>query len=138
MTLSIFRKRKSIISKSLKLLILNLLKKDPGLRLMLNEIKEHNWVTQNGRYPMPSETTNCELITVTNEEIQNCVRNIPHLDTLILIKFMVHRRRFGNPFKSMDVLNAKTKNLLLNAGTIKANRSESVDKKVNRSSGSWL
>ncbi|VIO92139.1 Cam kinase kinase protein 1, isoform a, putative [Brugia malayi] len=156
----------SVISKSLKLLILNLLKKDPGLRLMLNEIKEHNWVTQNGRYPMPSETTNCELITVTNEEIQNCVRNIPHLDTLILIKFMVHRRRFGNPFKimrktsecnsllttnrhnekiiksdiskSMDVLNAKTKNLLLNAGTIKANRSESVDKKVNRSSGSWL
>ncbi|VDO39475.1 unnamed protein product [Brugia timori] len=172
----------SIISKSLKLLILNLLKKDPGLRLMLNEIKEHNWVTQNGRYPMPSETTNCELITVTNEEIQNCVRNIPHLDTLILIKFMVHRRRFGNPFKimrktsecnsllttnrhnekiiksdisnifhpirvtailisknvlenksnqkSMDVLNAKTKNLLLNAGTIKANRSESVDKKI--------
>ncbi|VDM08189.1 unnamed protein product [Wuchereria bancrofti] len=154
-----------VISKSLKLLILNLLKKDPGLRLMLNEIKEHDWVTQNGHYPMPSEATNCKLITVTNEEIQNCVRNMPHLDTLILIKFMVNRRRFGNPFKvmgktsecnsllinrhnekiirsdinkSMDMLNAKTKNLLLNAGTRKTNRSESVDKTVKRSSGSWF
>uniref|UniRef100_A0A915Q899 Protein kinase domain-containing protein n=1 Tax=Setaria digitata TaxID=48799 RepID=A0A915Q899_9BILA len=117
---------KPVISGSLKLLILNLLKKDPGLRLMLNEIKfllfenlkirankfkiekfeEHEWITRNGRYPMPSETENCELITVTNEEIQNCVRTIPHLDTLILVKFMVHRRRFGNPFKIATKNNA--------------------------------
>ncbi|EJW76357.1 hypothetical protein WUBG_12733 [Wuchereria bancrofti] len=40
--------------------------------------------------------------------------------------------------KSMDMLNAKTKNLLLNAGTRKTNRSESVDKTVKRSSGSWF
>ncbi|VBB32993.1 unnamed protein product [Acanthocheilonema viteae] len=91
--------RTPAISKPLEMLILSLLKKDPALRLMMNEIKEHEWTTQNGRYLMPSEAQNCELITVTNEEIQNCVRNIPHLDTLILVKFMVHRRRFGNPFK---------------------------------------
>ncbi|VDK74944.1 unnamed protein product [Onchocerca ochengi] len=138
------------ISNPLKLLILNLLKKDPGLRLTLKEIKEHEWVTQNNCYAMPSEAQNCELITVTNEEIQNCVRVIPHLDTLILVKFMVHRRRFANPFKtvkknnnnlrktssenisfsiddenitdsdnskSMEMLNIKTKNLLLDAET---------------------
>uniref|UniRef100_A0A183HBK1 Protein kinase domain-containing protein n=1 Tax=Onchocerca flexuosa TaxID=387005 RepID=A0A183HBK1_9BILA len=88
-----------VISEPLKSLILDLLKKDPGLRLILSGIKEHEWVTQNNCHPMPSEAENCELITVTNEEIQNCMRVIPHLDTLILVKFMVHRRRFGNPFK---------------------------------------
>ncbi|KAM3723220.1 Calcium/calmodulin-dependent protein kinase kinase [Dirofilaria immitis] len=146
------------ISKPLKLLILGLLKKDPGLRLTLIEIKDHEWITQNGCYPMPSEAENCELITVTNEEIQNCVRIIPHLDTLILVKFMVHRRRFGNPFKilkknninlrktssesddsfsieqyneriinsdnsrSIDMLNMKTKNLLLDFEATNRNR----------------
>lgn len=89
-----------VISDSLKSLILDLLKKDPGLRIMLSEIKEHDWITRNGRYPMPSEAENCELITVTDEEIENCVRTVPHLDTLILVKAMVHRRRFGNPFRS--------------------------------------
>ncbi|MCP9258108.1 KKCC1 [Dirofilaria immitis] len=141
--------------------------KDPGLRLTLIEIKDHEWITQNGCYPMPSEAENCELITVTNEEIQNCVRIIPHLDTLILVKFMVHRRRFGNPFKqdfkknninlrktssesddsfsieqyneriinsdnsrSIDMLNMKTKNLLLDFEA--TNRNRRTDKTVNR------
>ncbi|VDK76412.1 unnamed protein product [Litomosoides sigmodontis] len=150
-----------IISKSLEMLILSLLKKDPGLRLMMKEIKSHEWITQNGRYPMPSEAENCELITVTNEEIENCIRTIPHLDTLILVKFMVHRRRFGNPFKTVerssnlrkaasesdslsidrnnrkmirsdssnliDMLNVKTKNLLLSGAAIETIRSDSVE-----------
>ncbi|EFO15236.2 serine/threonine protein kinase [Loa loa] len=162
-----------VISKSLELLILSILKKDPGLRLMLNEIKEHDWITQNGRYPMPSEAENCDLITVTNEEIQNCVRCMPHLDTLILVKFMVHRRRFGNPFKimakknlknlrkmssesdsmpndehneknirpdiskSIDMLNVKTKNLLLSVGTHRSD--DSNDKTISQDTGSnWF
>ncbi|VDK39974.1 unnamed protein product [Gongylonema pulchrum] len=49
---------------------------------------------------MPSETENCELVTVTDEEIKNCVRTVPHLDTLILVKAMVHRRTFSHPFRS--------------------------------------
>ncbi|CAG9532006.1 unnamed protein product [Cercopithifilaria johnstoni] len=100
-----------IISKPLELLILSLLKKDPGLRLMMNEIKEHEWITQNNRYPMPSEAENCELITVTTQEIQNCVRTIRHLDTLVFVKFIVHRRRFGNPFKIVEKNNTNLRKI---------------------------
>jgi len=66
---------------------------------MLQEIKRDVWVTRDGRCPMPSEDDNCHLVTVTEEDIENCVRSIPRLDTLILVKAMGHRRRFGNPFR---------------------------------------
>uniref|UniRef100_A0A0K0DX20 calcium/calmodulin-dependent protein kinase n=1 Tax=Strongyloides stercoralis TaxID=6248 RepID=A0A0K0DX20_STRER len=89
-----------IISDTLKDLLHGILKKDPGHRLMLVEIKNHAWVTKNGKHPMLSEEENCHLVTVTEEEIENCVRVIPRLDTLILIKSMGHRKRFGNPFRS--------------------------------------
>ncbi|VDD93107.1 unnamed protein product [Enterobius vermicularis] len=89
------------ISDKLKSLIKSILKKDPGLRIMLHEIKVHPWVTKDGRYPMPSEAENCHLVTVSEEEIENCVRRIPRLDTLILVKAMGHRRSFGNPYKKM-------------------------------------
>ncbi|VDM26716.1 unnamed protein product [Toxocara canis] len=65
-----------------------------------NEV--HEWVTNGGKYPMPSESENCHLVTVTQEEIENCVRIIPRLDTLILVKAMGHRKRFGNPFRAKD------------------------------------
>ncbi|CAJ0578638.1 unnamed protein product, partial [Mesorhabditis spiculigera] len=87
------------ISDLLKDLIVCMLKKDPGLRLMLNEIKVHPWVTRFSTVPMQNEAENCKLVTVTEEEIENCVRVIPRLDTLILVKAMGHRRRFGNPFR---------------------------------------
>uniref|UniRef100_A0A915CYV7 calcium/calmodulin-dependent protein kinase n=1 Tax=Ditylenchus dipsaci TaxID=166011 RepID=A0A915CYV7_9BILA len=64
-----------------------------------SEIKTNGWVTQDGNQPMPSEDENCHLVTVTEEEIENCVRVIPRLDTLILVKAMGHRKRFGNPFR---------------------------------------
>lgn len=76
-----------------------MLKKDPGHRLMLHEVKVHTWVTRDGTVPMSSEQENCHLVTVTEEEIENCVRVIPRLDTLILVKAMGHRKRFGNPFR---------------------------------------
>jgi len=88
-----------VISDLLKDLILGMLKKDPGLRLLLQEIKNHDWVTKNGTNPMPGEQENCHLVTVTQEEIDNSVRVFFRLDTLILVKAMGHRKRFGNPFK---------------------------------------
>lgn len=51
---------------------------------------------------MPTEDEHCHLVTVTDEEIENSVRIIPRLDTLILVKVMCHRKRFGNPFRSKD------------------------------------
>ncbi|PAV81724.1 hypothetical protein WR25_11536 [Diploscapter pachys] len=87
------------ISDLLKNLILGMLKKDPGHRLMLHEVKNHDWTTRRGTCRMPTEQENCSLVTVTDEEIENCVRVIPRLDTLILVKAMGHRKRFGNPFR---------------------------------------
>uniref|UniRef100_A0A0K0DKY1 Protein kinase domain-containing protein n=1 Tax=Angiostrongylus cantonensis TaxID=6313 RepID=A0A0K0DKY1_ANGCA len=87
------------LSDPLKDVILGMLMKDPGHRLLLQEVKVHAWVTRRGTCSMPSEEENCHLVTVTEEEIENCVRVIPRLDTLILVKAMGHRKRFGNPFK---------------------------------------
>uniref|UniRef100_A0A9J2PM35 calcium/calmodulin-dependent protein kinase n=1 Tax=Ascaris lumbricoides TaxID=6252 RepID=A0A9J2PM35_ASCLU len=105
---------KPTISSSLRSLILGLLQKDPGLRILLPEIKVHDWVTKGGRYPMPSESENCHLVTVTEEEIENCVRVIPRLDTLILVKAMGHRKRFGNPFRTR---NENTSNIRIRKAT---------------------
>ncbi|KAI6187980.1 Kinase domain protein [Aphelenchoides besseyi] len=98
------------ISQPLVELILGMLKKDPGHRLMLQEIKQDRWITRNGSNAMPSEEENCHLVTVTDEEVQNSVKVIPRLDTLILIKSMGkliystkryrHRKSFGNPFRT--------------------------------------
>lgn len=54
---------------------------------------------------MPTEQENCHLVTVTEEEINNSVRVIPRLDTLILVKAMGHRKRFGNPFRAQSTTN---------------------------------
>lgn len=103
-----------IISDALKNLILGILKKDPGHRLLLTEIKvnlnfkafflrllfqSHPWVTKDGTQFMPNEQENCHLVTVTEEEIENSVKVFCRLDTLILVKAMGHRKRFGNPFR---------------------------------------
>ena len=46
----------------------------------------HPWVTRHGMYPMMDQNSNCSLIEVTEDEVENCVRSVPKLDTLILIK----------------------------------------------------
>ncbi len=53
----------------------------PGGRLLLAEVKSHSWVTRNGTAPLPAEDENCQLVTVTEEEIKNSVRVIPRLGT---------------------------------------------------------
>jgi len=74
------------ISTELEDLIKRMLTKDPNNRITLSQIKEHDWVTCYGLYPMPKEDENCELVEVTDIEVQNSVRSIPKLDTLILVK----------------------------------------------------
>lgn len=86
-------------SPELRELILRMLEKDPDQRITLAEIKMHNWVTANQNYPMPSEEENCRLIQVTDEELSSVVTSIPKLDTLILIKTMLKKHSFQNPFQ---------------------------------------
>ena len=63
-----------------------------------NLIQEHSWVTSGGLYPLPSEEENCRLVQVNDDDINTVVRSIPKLDTLILIKTMLKKHSFGNPF----------------------------------------
>lgn len=74
------------VSTELEDLLQQMLRKKPEDRITLQQIKEHDWVTCYGVYPMLQEEENCQLIEVTEHEVQNSVRSIPKLDTLILVK----------------------------------------------------
>ncbi|XP_014250418.1 calcium/calmodulin-dependent protein kinase kinase 1 [Cimex lectularius] len=86
------------ISQDLKDLITKMLDKNPNTRIGLKEIKAHVWVTKNGEAPLPTESENCQLVEVTEEEIRDVVTSVPKLDTLILIKAMLKKHSFQNPF----------------------------------------
>ncbi|KAK9876094.1 hypothetical protein WA026_011202 [Henosepilachna vigintioctopunctata] len=88
----------SKISANLKDLIKRMLVKDPKERITLPEIKQHPWVTMNDACPLPSEEENCHLVEVTDEDLHKVVTSIPKLDTLILIKHMLKKHSFQNPF----------------------------------------
>ncbi|KAK1328630.1 hypothetical protein QTO34_012203 [Cnephaeus nilssonii] len=86
------------IAEDLKDLITRMLDKNPESRIMVPEIKLHPWVTRHGAEPLPSEDENCTLVEVTEEEVENSVKHIPSLATVILVKTMIRKRSFGNPF----------------------------------------
>ncbi|KAJ8971251.1 hypothetical protein NQ314_000792 [Rhamnusium bicolor] len=86
------------VSEDLKDLIRKMLVKDPNKRITLPEIKEHAWVTKFGNHPLPSEEENCHLVEVTEEDVAKVITSIPKLDTLILIKHMLKKHSFQNPF----------------------------------------
>lgn len=60
--------------------------------------QEDPWVTKDGQCPLPSEEDNCHLVEVTDEDVEKVVTSIPKLDTLILIKHMLKKHSFQNPF----------------------------------------
>ncbi|XP_052228908.1 calcium/calmodulin-dependent protein kinase kinase 1-like isoform X3 [Dreissena polymorpha] len=90
---------KPVISENLKDLILKMLNKDPEKRITLPSIKEHAWVTKEGTLTLPTESENCILVTVTDEEVDNVVKHIPKLETLILIKSVLRHKSFKHPYK---------------------------------------
>ncbi|XP_049879697.1 calcium/calmodulin-dependent protein kinase kinase 2 [Pectinophora gossypiella] len=86
------------LSRQLKHLLTRMLEKDPVARATMQEIKEHEWITAGGREPLPSEQENCRLVEVTDEDMERVVTSIPNLSTLILIKTMLKKHSFQNPF----------------------------------------
>jgi serine/threonine protein kinase len=48
-----------------------MLEKNPDERIVLDEIREHAWVTKSGAEPMMSTAENCALVQVTEEEVEN-------------------------------------------------------------------
>nr|XP_040025136.1 calcium/calmodulin-dependent protein kinase kinase 1b [Gasterosteus aculeatus aculeatus] len=90
-----------LISKELKELIKRMLDKNPETRINIPEIKLHAWVTENGSNPLPLEEEHCTAVEVTEEEVQNSVTLIPSLSAVILVKSMLRKRSFSNPFECL-------------------------------------
>ncbi|XP_070827218.1 calcium/calmodulin-dependent protein kinase kinase 1b isoform X2 [Chaetodon trifascialis] len=88
-----------LISNELKELIERMLDKNPETRITIPEIKLHPWVTENGSNPLPLEEEHCTAVEVTEEEVQNSVRLVTSLSTVILVKSMLRKRSFSNPFE---------------------------------------
>ncbi|XP_012694068.1 calcium/calmodulin-dependent protein kinase kinase 2 isoform X2 [Clupea harengus] len=87
------------VSDDLKDLLLKMLDKNPESRITVPQIKVHPWVTRHGAEPLPPEDDNCcSLIEVTEEEVENSVKHIPSLATVIMVRTMLRKRSFGNPF----------------------------------------
>uniref|UniRef100_A0A671FXS1 calcium/calmodulin-dependent protein kinase n=2 Tax=Rhinolophus ferrumequinum TaxID=59479 RepID=A0A671FXS1_RHIFE len=87
------------VSEELKDLILKMLDKNPETRIGVPDIKLHPWVTKNGEEPLPSEEEHCSVVEVTEEEVKNSVKLIPSWTAVILVKSMLRKRSFGNPFE---------------------------------------
>ncbi|KAK3527635.1 hypothetical protein QTP86_030466 [Hemibagrus guttatus] len=99
------------ISEDLKNLILKMLDKNPDTRITIPQIKLDPWVTQDGTDALPLEEEHCTVVEVTEEEIQNSVKFVPSLSAVvfvkrldirgvqILVKAMLRKRSFGNPFE---------------------------------------
>ncbi|CAL8364102.1 unnamed protein product [Lota lota] len=87
------------ISEELKALILRMLDKDPDTRITIPEVKLDQWVTQGGADPLPLEEEHCSMVEVTEEEVKNSVKFVPSLSAVILVKAMLRKRSFGNPFE---------------------------------------
>lgn len=96
----------SSTSSQLKDLLIRMLSKDPSRRITLPEIKEHPWVTVDGTQPLPAEEDNCcsEPFEITAEDVAQSVRSIPHLASLILVKAMLRKHSFQNPFKGAVII----------------------------------
>ncbi|XP_010571811.1 PREDICTED: calcium/calmodulin-dependent protein kinase kinase 1 [Haliaeetus leucocephalus] len=87
------------ISEELKELILRMLDKNPETRITVPEIKMYPWLTKGGEEPLPLEEEHCTVVEVTEEEVKNSVKTIPSLPAVILVKAMLRKRSFGNPFE---------------------------------------
>lgn len=88
-------------SAQLKDLLIRMLCKDPSRRITVPEMKEHTWVTVDGTQPLPAEEENCSTapFEITADDLAQSVRSIPHLASLILVKAMLRKHSFQNPFK---------------------------------------
>uniref|UniRef100_A0A3Q2P432 calcium/calmodulin-dependent protein kinase n=2 Tax=Fundulus heteroclitus TaxID=8078 RepID=A0A3Q2P432_FUNHE len=87
------------IDEGLQTLILRMLDKNPETRITIPEIKMDEWVTQGGTDPLPLEEEHCSMVEVTEEDIQNSVKFVPSLSAVILVKAMLRKRSFSNPFE---------------------------------------
>ncbi|XP_061559341.1 calcium/calmodulin-dependent protein kinase kinase 1 isoform X2 [Phycodurus eques] len=87
------------MNEELRTLILRMLDKNPDSRITISEIKVDQWVTRGGTDPLPLEEEHCSVVEVTEEDIKNSVKFVPSLSAVILVKAMLRKRSFSNPFE---------------------------------------
>uniref|UniRef100_A0A673H4F1 calcium/calmodulin-dependent protein kinase n=1 Tax=Sinocyclocheilus rhinocerous TaxID=307959 RepID=A0A673H4F1_9TELE len=87
------------IVSGLKNLVSRISRINPDTRITIPEIKVDPWVTQDGTDHLPLEEEHCTVVEVTEEEVQNSVKFVPSLSAVILVKAMLRKRSFGNPFE---------------------------------------
>lgn len=109
--------RFAAISDRLRQLIARMLDKDPERRATLPQVKLDTWVTCDGAQLLPDEVTNCcALVDVTEDDISSVVTSIPKLDTLILIKNMLKKHSFQNPYATKSAAGQSRTERFLRAG----------------------
>uniref|UniRef100_H3CIC7 calcium/calmodulin-dependent protein kinase n=1 Tax=Tetraodon nigroviridis TaxID=99883 RepID=H3CIC7_TETNG len=87
------------VSEDLRDLLTRMLDKNPEGRISVPQMKVHPWVTRHGAEPLPPEDDRCCVpIEVTEEEVENSVKHVPSLAAVILVRTMLRKRSFGNPF----------------------------------------
>lgn len=105
------------VSDRLRQLIGRMLDKDAAQRVTVPELKLDAWVTCDGAQPLPDEVTNCcALVDVTEDDISSVVTSIPKLDTLILIKNMLKKHSFQNPYAAKSAAGQSRTERFLRAG----------------------
>lgn len=87
---------------SLRNIIADMLRRDPQQRLTVPEIKQHAWLSDEGRAPLPSECQNCgpAPLQVSEEELRACVRRVTSVSAIILVRAMIKQRSFTHPFRA--------------------------------------
>ncbi|KAK4520561.1 uncharacterized protein ATC70_006438 [Mucor velutinosus] len=84
------------LSKDLVDLLQKLMEKDPSKRILMQDIRNHAWVTNNGQEPMVSEEDNCHSILseITEEDIRGAITSVRHIFTVMqaVAKFKRHSR----------------------------------------------
>ena len=79
-------------SPELKDIITKMLIKESVDRIKLAEIKNHEWLTQYGQF----STDLCyRIVEVSETEVQNSVRLMPKLNTLLSVKSMIQNKSFS-------------------------------------------
>jgi len=76
-----------------------ILKKLPDERPTIQQIKEHPWVTSDGKFPMPSSQENCGAkVSVTDEDAKSSITTIKSMSGLAaVVKAVGKFRRLSHP-----------------------------------------
>ncbi|KAJ3107544.1 hypothetical protein HDU97_003849 [Phlyctochytrium planicorne] len=66
-------------------LLQRILEKDPHQRITVNELRENEWITNNGKDPLPSKEENLKGVVtqVTEEELADAVKNVNSIWTIM-------------------------------------------------------